>query len=121
MNKICEIYSANYEFTEDEKDDLGLEYLFANTRLDRNKSFRIRFLWCFITLNLSIFTVQICYIQIYDQPSILQILEIAIMILGSLLFIIDMYMIFLFIITMNKFIELIYDKEKTSKWKRSVS
>jgi hypothetical protein len=36
------------------------------------------------------------------------------MILGFALFVIDMYMIGLFISTMKKFIELIYDKEKTT-------
>jgi hypothetical protein len=57
MNKIGEIYSANYEFTESEKDDLGLEYLCANTTLERNIIFRHRFLKYFITLNLMIFVV----------------------------------------------------------------
>ena len=37
MNKIGEIYSANYEFTDSEKDDLGVEYLCANTRIEGNK------------------------------------------------------------------------------------
>ena len=57
MNKIGEIYSANYEFSESEKDDLGLEYLCAHTRLERNKVVRSRFLKSFIILNLSIFVV----------------------------------------------------------------
>ena len=37
MNKIGEIYSANYEFTDSEKDDLGVEYLCANSRIEGNK------------------------------------------------------------------------------------
>lgn len=120
MNKIGEIYSANYEFTQSEKDDLELEYLCANTRLEKNKLIRVRFLKCFIALNLSIFIVQICYIEVADSDTILTILEIAIMLLGSALFLIDMCMILLFITTMNKFIELIHDKEKTTLTARAL-
>jgi hypothetical protein len=94
----------------------------AQEKLSWNKTFRVVFMIVFSAFNIVIFVIQFLYI-VTPSPAhggdsntkLMLTYRWLIAIIGIILFVIDLYMTYLFIRIMMKYIELMYDNEKERK------